>query len=183
MATLSTITTAAELAAMPADGRCYELLRGELRMMSPAGSLHGKIAARLLASLLQHVEAGDLGTVYAAETGFQIGSNPDTVRAPDVAFVARQRLEAVDETTGYLPLAPDLAAEVVSPNDRYTEVEAKVRDWLAAGARLVLVVDPVTRTARSYQDAPQPEVLDATGSLDGGDVVPGWRMPLEALFR
>ena len=127
------------------DGFRYELARGELRKMSLAGSNHGYLAGELSAELRNHVKAHKLARVYAAETGFKLTSNPDTVRAPDVAFVSQERLERVGPITGYRPGAPDLAAEVVSPNDTYREVEEKVFGWLHHGTRLVLVVNPLKK--------------------------------------
>src|SRR5690606_33481288 len=130
------ICTADDLATMPDDGRRYELVNGELQMMSPAGGGHGRIAARLNALLWNHVNAQNLGDVYAAETGFLLSRNPDTVRAPDAAFVSRERAAGLDDTTGYPPIAPDLVAEVISPSDRFSEVEIKTQAWLEAGTRI-----------------------------------------------
>ena len=176
-------TTAEELLALPDDGYRYELLRGELKRMSPAGNRHGRLAANIAASLWIHVRANGLGTVYAAETGYQLASAPDHVRAPDVSFIGRERLERTGETDGYWPGAPDLAVEVVSPGDRRAEVEEKVRDWLDAGAGMVLVVDfHRGRTVRIHR--PPSHVVDLTGDdvVDGGDVVPGWRLPVSEIF-
>ncbi len=143
--------TAEQLAARPDDGNRYELVDGVLRMMSPAGSRHGRIAARLLVRIANHVEQHLLGATYAAETGFLIQQNPDTVRAPDVAFVASDRLQEYADHVGYLPLAPDLVAEVMSPNDSPSEVEAKVQTWLDAGVQVVLAVDPQNSTLRVHR--------------------------------
>ncbi len=118
-------------------------------MMSPAGSEHGRIASRILIRLGTHVEANDLGETFAAETGFLIESNPDTVRAPDAAFVSHASMSTVDDTSAYLPLAPDLVVEVVSPNDTSSDVEAKVEQWLGAGSLTVLVADPEERNPSS----------------------------------
>jgi hypothetical protein len=102
---------------MPDDGFRYELVRGELRRMPPAGDEHGYLALEIASDLRNHVKANNLGRTDAAETGFKLASDPDTVRAPDVAFVRRERAEKVGRVTGYWPGAPDLAVEVVSPND------------------------------------------------------------------
>src|SRR5919109_273859 len=112
--------TAEELLHMPDDGFRYELIRGELRKMAPAGHQHGRIAINVTTPLDQHVRAHNLGTVYAAETGFKLASNPDVVRAPDIAFIRRQRVEEVGNVEGYWPGAPDLAVEVISPSDTFT---------------------------------------------------------------
>jgi Uma2 family endonuclease len=174
--------TAIQLAALPRDGKRYELIDGELRMMSPAGNVHGSVAMRLGGSLWNHVRASHLGEVYAAETGFLLRSDPDTVRAADVAFVSRERLAGPSHTSGYLPLAPDLVGEVVSPSDTSTEVEEKAMAWLDAGSRMVLVVDPGTRTVRVYRGDSRITVLREGETLDAGEVVPGWQLTVSELF-
>lgn len=110
--------TAEELLEIPDDGLRRELIRGEVRTMAPEGNVHGRITMNVSTSLDQNVRANGLGVVFAAETGFKISTNPDTVRAPDAAFVRQERVEAVGEAEGYWPGAPELALEVVSPNDR-----------------------------------------------------------------
>lgn len=145
------ITTAEQLWGLPDDGNRYELVNGVLHMLSPAGSEHGEIAGRILRRLGDHVERHGLGKTYAAETGFRIACSPDTVRAPDVAFVSNERLATVAPTRGYLPLAPDLVVEVVAISDNLAEVEAKVADWLSAGTQIVLVADPTKKTLQAYQ--------------------------------
>ncbi|MEM7315631.1 MAG: Uma2 family endonuclease, partial [Planctomycetota bacterium] len=131
------ISTAEQLATLPSDGNRYELIEGILYMMSPAGSDHGRVAMTIGALLYQHVKSHRLGETFAAETGFRISSDPDTVRAPDAAFVSQARLDASPpDGTSYLPLAPDLVVEVISPNDVFAEVERKASQWLAAGSRL-----------------------------------------------
>ena len=140
--------TAEELLAMPDHGLRNELVGGEARWMAPAGNVHGRIAVNVTIPLGQYVRENDLGLVFAAETGFKIASDPDTVRAPDVAFVNCDRVAEVGEVEGFWPGAPDLAVEVVSPNDLYTEVEEKVADWLDAGAGMVVVVNPQKQNRR-----------------------------------
>ena len=105
-------TTAEELLRMPDDGLRYELVRGELRRMTPAGNKHGYFTMNLSGPLHQHVKENGLGRVYTAETGFKLASNPDTVRAPDAAFVSQAHLDETGEVEGYWPGAPDLAVEV-----------------------------------------------------------------------
>ncbi|MEQ8785227.1 MAG: Uma2 family endonuclease [Pirellulaceae bacterium] len=179
--TTDQVTTAEQLAARADDGRRYELVAGVLRMMSPAGNRHGRIAARLLVRIANHVEQHALGETYAAETGFLLERSPDTVRAPDVAFVARGRLEAFADHVGYLPLAPDLVAEVVSPSDSSSDVEAKVQDWLRAGVRIVLAVDPQNSTIREYRGTTQIHV-HSSGLLDLDDILPGFQLDVAELF-
>jgi len=174
--------TAEELLRMPDDGFRYELVRGELRRMAPAGHVHGRVAINVTMSLGEHVSENNLGAVYAAETGFKLAANPDVVRAPDVAFVRRERVEEVGDTEGYWPGAPDLAVEVISPSDSYADVEEKVFDWLNAGTRMVIAINPRTRTVTVYRSLTDIIVLTENDVLDGGDVVPGWRMPVKDVF-
>ena len=176
------ITTAEELMDMPGDGHRYELVRGELRKMAPAGSEHGEVASDINTSLNLYVKANGLGRTYAAETGFFLGTDPDHVRAPDVAFVRRERTEAIGRPDGYWPEAPDLAIEVISPNDRYTEVDEKVADWLAAGTRMVVVVNPRNKTVKVHRSPTDVATLTIADILDGSDVVPGWQMPITDIF-
>ena len=150
--------------------------------MSPAGHDHGRIAMRLAAPLARHVEENGLGEVYAAETGFMLQTNPDTVRAPDIAFIKQERVEEIGETKGYWPGAPELAVEVVSPNDKVNEVEEKVREWLEAGASLVWVISPKMRTVTVYHSLTDIVVLTEKDLLNGGGVVPGFQYPVAKLF-
>src|SRR2546427_6798177 len=158
-----------------------ELVRGVLVVHEPAGSRHGLVTMNLGAELAVHVKRTGAGGVYAAETGFKLATDPDTVRAPDIAFVTRDRLPP-PSTTGYPALAPDLAVEVLSPGDRPGQVLAKVADWLSAGTRLVWVIDPERRLTRVYRDDGSELTVTADQVLDGGDAVPGFSCPLTAIL-
>ncbi len=173
--------TAEQLLELPDDGMRHELVDGELRTMVPAGGAHGRIAARLLGRLFGFVETHRLGELFAAETGFRLRRDPDTVRAPDVAFVGADRV-ADAGVPGFPALAPDLVAEVVSPSDRAVDVVGKALAWLDAGVRLVWVVDPQNRTVTVYRQDGVAVLRDAD-VLDGGDVLPGFALPLEELWR
>ena len=151
-------------------------------MMSPAGGRHGQIAHRLAQSLGNYVEPNGLGTVFAAETGFVLSRNPDTVRAPDVAFVRQDRMAALDDISGFVPLAPDLVAEVITPGDRFSEVEEKTWFWIQSGVRAVLVVDPANRLVRICRPPREIVLLDVSTELAVDDVVPGWRLNVAELF-
>ena len=178
--TLSTMT-AEELAAMPDDGNRYELVRGELKMMSPAGGRHGRIAMKLSRRIGNHVEECDLGETFAAETGFLIHANPDTVRAPDVAYVSKESLGDFADHAEDLPVVPELVAEVVSPNDRSSEVEEKATAWVDAGVQCVLVVDLQTKSIRHYQ--PGKDVQQKSdGTIDLGHVLAGFQLDIDELF-
>ena len=183
MAVGQKLMTADELERLPRDGRRrHELVRGELRTMPPAGFEHGRSTSKIDSSLRPYVEARGLGEVVSGEPGFKIATNPDTVRAPDVAFVRLERVLEAGRVTGYWPGAPDLAVEVISPNDLYTEVDEKVAEWLAHGARLVLVVNPRRRVVAVHRPGQPIRILEIDDVLDAEDVVPGWRLPLRDLF-
>lgn len=177
------VTTANELYTFPADGYRYELIEGTLSMMSPAGGRHGRIAVQLAHLLKTHVDRNGLGVVFAAETGFLIQTDPDTVLAPDVAFVSRIKFEAVQDEAQYLPLAPELVAEVLSPSDRFAKVESKALAWLTAGTKLVLVVDPENETVHAYWSKKRIEVYDRTETIDCNDAVTNWMLIVEDIFR
>ena len=179
----NSITTAGQLLAMPDDGNRYELNQGVLVMMSPAGSEHGSVAGNLFGELFNHVRSLNLGRTYAADTGFRISSSPDTVRAPDAAFVSHERLATIEPTDGYLPLAPDLVVEVVSPNDSSSAVESKAKQWLDAGTKIVLVADPANQSLRVYRDKSQIQVLEAGQVFESGDVCKNWRLSVNDVFQ
>ena len=173
--------TAEELLRLNLPNKRTELVRGVLVVREPAGYRHGEVAALLLVAIGSFVRDRGLGRVLAAETGFKLESNPDTVRAPDVAFVHRDRQPA--QKRAYPPMAPDLSVEVLSPDDRAGEVLAKVGDWLNAGCRLVWVVDPVRRLARVYRADGTESHLAEGDSLDGEDVLPGFSCPLATVLE
>ena len=175
-------STASELFEMPHDGFRYELVIGELRQMSPSGSEHGALIVNITVLLAQYVKSNKLGVCFGAETGFKIESDPDTVRAPDVAFIGRERIPESGITKKFWPGAPDLAVEVVSPGDTYSEVEEKVGQWLDAGARAVWVVNPKRRGVSVYRSMTDVTRVSEADELDGGDVVPGFRCKVSEIF-
>ena len=176
------LMTADELLQMPDDGFRYELIKGELQQMSPAGHDHGRIAMELSSPLHQYVKLNKLGRVYAAETGFKLESNPDTVRAPDIAFIRQERVQEVGSTRGYWIGTSDLAVEVNSPSDTVSEVEEKVAEWLEGGTRLVWVVGPKLKTVTVYRSLTDIITLTEKDTLDGGEVVPGFQIPVAEIF-
>lgn len=175
------LMTADDLERMPDDGYRYELVKGALVRMAPVNLEHGQIALRIGARLLAHVEPRGLGAV-AVEAGYRLASDPDTVRGPDVSFVATARIPTEGRSTGFLTIAPDLAVEVVSPDDTAAEIEAKVQDYIAAGTRMVLVVHPRTQTVTVYRPDGSARVLRAGEAIDGADVVPSFSLPVRDLF-
>ncbi len=172
MRTKSILMTAEELLANPPAYGRSELVRGKLFVREPAGFRHGDVAARVLVAISNFIAGKQLGRVLAAETGFTLRRHPDTVRAPDVAFVRQARVP-VPPARGFAELAPDLAVEVTSPSDRPGQVLAKVADWLTAGAQLVWVIDPERRLARVYRADGSESVYMAHDMLDGEDLLPG----------
>lgn len=177
----TSLMTAEELLRLNLPDKRTELIRGRLVVRDPGGARHGAAAMRLGYRIMAHVEANDLGRVYAAETGFKIESDPDTVRAPDVAFIIKSRLPAV-EPRAYPGWAPDLAVEVLAHDDHPAETLEKIAQWLKAGVRLVWVVDSEKRTARVYRTDGSESLLDRDGVLDGEDVLPGFSCPLAGLW-
>ena len=176
------VDSAEQLFSVAHHGASLELVRGVVQVMSPAGSEHGWIASRILVRLGTHVEANDLGKTFAAETGFLIEVNPDTVRAPDAAFVSHQKLSDAFPSSSYLQVAPDLVVEVVSPNDTSTDVEAKAEQWLEAGTKIVLVADPRIQTLRVYRNKAQIEVLHSGEEFSSDDVCGDWKISVNDIF-
>ncbi len=166
--------TAQELLQYTHEPYQQELVEGMLYEMEPPGSLHGVVTTEIGMLLLRHVERDGLGRVVIGEVGFHLARDPDTVRAPDVAFIRRDRSDTIGIPKGYWPGPPDLAVEVVSQHDRLTKVKAKALEWLAAGTLAVIVVDPPSRTATVFRGTDDITVLHADEVLDLGGVVPGW---------
>jgi Uma2 family endonuclease len=175
-------STASELFEMPDDGFRYELVKGELRKMSPTGWEHGVVVVNITLLLGQYVKTNKLGSCGGAETGFKIASDPDTVRAPDLSFVIPVRIPEGEARKKFFTGAPDLAVEVMSPGDTRREVDEKVEDWLESGARAVWVVNPKRRVVTVYRSTTDVTRLSEGDELDGGDVVPGFRCKVSEIF-
>lgn len=171
--------TAEQLLHVSYPDKVTELIRGQLVVREPPGTRHGAIASRLTYFVTDFVYRNQLGVVFAQDTGFHIESNPDTVRAPDLAFLAEERAAAI-KNRGYARVAPDLVAEVLSPDDRPGEVRDKIADWLAAGVELVWVIDPRRRAADVYRlDG---RVSNGETQLDGENVLPGFARAVDELL-
>ena len=175
------LLTAEGLWKIVADGSRYELSKGELLPMTPVGIRHSAIVVKLCRLLGAYVEEKDLG-VLGTEGGFRLRRNPDTLRAPDIAFIAKDRLppEGIPEAFANFP--PDLAVEVLSPEDTASEIARKVDEYLAAGVPLVWVVDPSIQKVTVYRSLQDIKVLSAHEELDGGEVLPGFHVKVEAIF-
>ncbi len=151
-------------------------------MMTPAGGGHGRIAMTIGAALSKHVKAKQLGEVVAAETGFLIARNPDTVRAPDAAFISKRHVPPGGLPEGFFPQAPDIAVEVLSPSDSHLDVEEKIEQWLQAGAALVWVVNPRGRSVTVYRSGRDPRILRENDVLTGEEVCAGFSVKVAELF-
>ena len=174
------IATEGDLRAMPKDGNIYELVDGEIRM-SPAGDRHSALAMALGARLYAFVKEHRLGHVMGADAGYRLpGGN---VRSPDASFVAAGRFPGDQPAVDWGDLAPDLAVEILSPRDRPRYVLDKIGEYLAAGVRLVWVIDPETRRATIHRSLTEARTIDEHGFLDGEDVVPGFRCRLGEVFE
>ncbi|HLX07320.1 MAG TPA: Uma2 family endonuclease [Thermoanaerobaculia bacterium] len=174
--------TAEEFLVLDLPDARAELVRGEVVRMSLPGGEHGIVAMRIGARLFRFVDEHALGVVCSAETGFLVARHPDTVRGPDAAFVARERLGGGPPPLGFWPFAPDLAVEVISPHDRPQAVREKVRDWFASGTRRVWLLYPGTRTVHNLRSPSDAEILGTADLLSGEDLLPGFSCPVAALF-
>lgn len=173
-------TTAEELLRLP-DGMHGEIVQGVYVSMTAPGTLHGVVTMRLGRYLDVFVDDHGLGIVTGAETAFRLVRNPDTVRCPDSAFVRAERV-AGGIPRGAFEGAPDLAVEVLSPSNTRTEIDRKLAEYLRYGARQVWIVDPETRTVTTHTAGGLPRFLEGEDVLDGGELLPGFRVPLEKLF-
>jgi Uma2 family endonuclease len=175
--------TADELFRLPDNGMRRELIAGELHEIPPAGSDHGytslEVAFHMRTFLAQHPEIG--GRMFAAETGFRLSRHPDTVRAPDVAYVSKERVQLA-RGPGFAEMAPDLVVAVVSPNDRASEVQAKVDEWLRSGVVLVWVLYSTIRTAMTYRAGGTISLLHADDIITADPVLPRFACRLSDLF-
>ena len=180
---VKTLMTAEDLWAMPeVPGKRFELVRGELVEVPGAGGVHGMIVGLIYRLLWAVAHERRLGHVAPDGVSYVVSHDPDVVRVPDVSFVRRERIPADGIPVGYWPFAPDLAIEVVSPNDRAETLRIKVREYLDGGARVVWIAWPDTRSVDVHPvDGPVVE-LGPDDELDGGDVVPGFRVRVGDLF-
>ena len=172
--------TIEEFERLPAEVARLELVRGHVVREPPAGFEHGGIAGQITVCLGTFVRQHALGRVLTGEPGFVLFDDPPTVRAPDVAFVARDRL--LDDPRGFARLAPDLAVEIVSPSNTLTEIQDKVFDYLDAGTQLVWVVEPRGRTITVYRSRDDIRILTLTQEIEGGGVLPGFRIEVSEFF-
>jgi Uma2 family endonuclease len=184
MLTKTHLMTGEDLLELPmGEGKRYELVEGELRIRSPAGNLHGAVAYIISVRVGSYILNNKLGMGFTAETGFYLRRNPDTVKAPDFAFISKERIPAEGLPQGYGTAVPDWVVEVVSPNDTADEVEAKTGAWLKAGVKMVWVVYPSTRRVLVHTAPDEITVFLEDDTLDGGDVLPGFQSPVKSFFE
>ena len=181
--TMPKLLTAADLLRLHSKGVRGELIRGVLQETMPAGLKHGEIAAALMALFWIHVRPARLGRVFGSDTGVLLERNPDTVREPDVAYVAAASLPLDADISGYCPVVPDLVVEIVSPTDDEREVANKAAMWLHYGARMVLVINPESRTIQVRRPGAPAVTLTIHDTLDGGDVLPGFTCPVRDILE
>ena len=176
------LITAEDLLHTSIADKHVELVRGVMVVREPPGYLHGDVTARIATLLTNYADERGIGRVLAAETGFKLQSNPDTVRAADVAFLRRERLPD-PRPTGYPALAPDLVVEVLSPGDRPGETFGKIGDWLEGGVRLVWVIDPDAESVAVYRPGKEPYLVNKGEELTGDEVLPDFRVVVDEFFK
>lgn len=176
------LVTLEEFQRMPEeDAYRVELVRGRIVREPLPGAAHGWLTGRLVERIGSYAREHGLGIVVT-ETGFLLSVEPPTVRGPDLAFLARENLPPELPSEGFWRVAPDLAIEVVSPSNTAAEIREKVLEYLASGSRLVWVVDPATRSVSAYRSRRDIALLTVEDALEGGDVLPGFRLPIVQLF-
>ncbi|MFB3891246.1 MAG: Uma2 family endonuclease [Phycisphaerae bacterium] len=183
MSTTQVKMTAEELWRMPDDGMRHELVRGELTMMTPAGGEHCDIAGNIFYFLKAHVRANKLGRVLTNDPGFIIARNPDTVLAPDIAFISKARVPAGGVPKAFISFPPDIAVEVISPSDSLLDVDEKIEQWLTAGTAMVWIVNPRSRTVTVHRAGRDPRVLRENDVLSGEDVCQGFSVKVSEIFE
>lgn len=176
------LLTGDELLRMPGVNPC-ELVAGRVVPMTPTNPTHGRIEANVTAALRHFVRTQNLGIVMAGEVGIFTARNPDTVRAADVLFLSHARNARRERQEGFLDVAPELTVEVFSPTDRPDQVRRKLREYFAAGVLQVWVIDPATRTVQVHHGRGEPESLAPGATLTGGDLLPGFRLPVDDIFE
>jgi Uma2 family endonuclease len=185
MATRTGLLTADEyLARVWRTREISELVRGEVRPMSPTGIRHNVVAVNLVVALTLYLREQPIGRALTDNAGFRLpipDTEDDTVRSPDAAFVSFERMP--DVPVGFASVAPDLAVEVLSPDDTARDLDERMDDYFAAGTRAVWVIDPDRRTVAQHSATGPTRRLREGDTLDGADVVPGFTLPVGALFE
>lgn len=183
MTTSVQLLTADDLWNRPDDGNRHELVRGEIRTMAPAGFEHGDIGMTIGVLLAGYLRGKSLGRVVGADTGFILSRDPDTVRAPDCAFVSAERLQGRDLPKKFFPGAPDLAVEVISPSDKAEELEEKTADYFQAGTKLVWIINPRLRTVTVRRPDDTAVILRESDTITADDLIPGFACQIREIFE
>lgn len=176
------LVTADHLLQIRDGGHRYELVAGKLHKARLADWKHGLVGGQLFSLLGAHVVEQGLGRLLDAGTGFLLERDPDTVRAPDIAFIHRDRFPPESDEDAFWPGAPDLAVDVVSLDDKFAELDDKIQAWLDARSTEVWVVNPKWRNVTVYRSATDIQTLTENDDLCGGDVVPGFRCQVGEIF-
>jgi len=174
----------AELQALPEEGYIHEVVDGELVMSPKNNPYHGYICAELSAALYAFARAHRLGAVADSSTGFWMHNR--NCRAPDISFVGRQRLEALGfkrQTRDFFPGAPDLAIEILSPNNTRAEIDERLRDFFASGTQIAWIINPDTEYVEVCHASDRRKLLGPGADLDGEHLLPGFRYPIADLFK
>ena len=176
------LLTAEDLLQLHRQGVKGELIDGVLHETVSAGKIHARISIRIGGELDRHVRRNRMGQVGGSDGGVLVRRNPDSVREPDVYFVSAERLPIDDDSEGYLEVAPELVVEIISPSDSQSEVDKKTRMWLDLGVLMVVEVYPRTRTIAVHRPGVPAVTLTGNDALDGGDLLPGFSLPLSEIF-
>lgn len=184
MVTRQIAMTADELFRLPDSEERHELVDGELITVSPAFADHSALGVEITRLVANYVVDRDLGTVFGADSGFQLSRDPDTVLVPDVSFISKHRLPPRETWRRFLPLAPDLVFEILSSSNTSREMAEKTRRYFAAGSRMVVIVDPFALKAEARTPrVNKPHILSIGDTLELDDIIPGFRIPMKTLFR
>jgi Uma2 family endonuclease len=174
------MTAVAELAAAEAaiDDKEYEVVNGR-KEAKMAGARHGGVCVQLIIELGLYLRKSKIGRIYSPDTTFLIGDNE---RLPDVGFISAARIPAEGEPLSKWEIAPDLAVEIISPNDLYSNVKTKLREYFAAGVREVWLVEPEFRNVTVYQSPTRDRILSEDDALTS-DLLPGFQCRVGDLFE
>lgn len=178
------VWTEAELQSLPEDGFIHEVVDGELIMSPKNDFFHGDIASELSMAMRAYARTKRLGTVLDSNTGFWMKNR--NCRAPDVSFVSRARLTQLGfkrSTRTFFPGAPELAVEIISPNNTRAEIDRRLRDFFESGTQIAWIIDPEQQRVEVCHSLTQRRLIGAGGFLDGEDLLPGFRYPIADLFK
>lgn len=177
------LITGEELLAMGSAAHLSELIEGRITYMSPVGVLHGNYEGNFYEHLKTFVRKNKLGKVVVGEVGVYITRDPDTIRAADVAYISNERYAKRDPQKGYLNVAPELVVEILSPDDRWNDVNQKMRDYFSIDVQLIWIADPETQTVYAYRSMTDVREFKMGDTLTGDDIVPGFNVAIAKLFE